>query len=174
MKSYTDASLKVLRNYFVFAVLFVGLLVLVIVLTSDKIRDTVLYIYSSVMFFLAVSSIFMEMNSIGVREKKPEYRVNGYPLKGLVYGVIGFLPVFIIFLIVRQLPLGSPFLNQIRHLALNAILAPTFLLIKLGRESSASYFYASAVVPVTAALGYLLGYLGIEVEMKKKQINKRT
>lgn len=156
MGHYVKGALKVLGDY--------GIVLLMFLFFSYPFFKH-LRIYSFVIFLILAMLVYADMNRLAVKEKRPQYDLKPYPVKGLVYGLLGYLPVLVLILVYPLINVESTAINvaNLKHLLLNALMGPLFFLIKLGNETMQAYIIAWFVVPVLAMLGYLAGYYGFEL-----------
>ncbi|NTV90096.1 MAG: hypothetical protein HGA22_07010 [Clostridiales bacterium] len=159
LKIYRKNALKVLLDYTAALILFAIFLYAVFAYAGDKFMNYLPY-YSVLMFVFAFIILFFDMKSVGKVEKNPHYNLNPYPLKGLVYGVFGFLPYVVIEIISVFLRFQDQFAARIEHLVVNTLLGPMYFIIGLTGESTAGYIAASLEIPLVSMIGYLAGYFG--------------
>jgi hypothetical protein len=168
LKNYLKGSLKVLINYSISLLLFA-----LFFITLYK----YLFVYSIVIFVLMFAISYSDMGRLAIKEKRPQYGIPNYPLKGLVYGIAGFLPVILLVIIIPLIPLHVAGLDaeRLKHVAVNTVLSPLYWLLKLGGESRAAYISSCFVVPVISMLGYFAGHQEFELRkffgMNKKKVN---
>lgn len=155
--NYLKSGLKVFKDYLLSLILFVVFLYPFIVITGNRFLDW-LPIYSILVFLLMFSITYSDLKSIAKREKRPQYNLNPYPLKGLVIGIIGFLPFIVLELIYPFIVFDNTTANRIKELALKTLLGPVFFSIRFTGGNTISYVIASLIVPVIAMLGYMAGY----------------
>ena len=116
------------------------------------------------------------MKSIAIKEKKPQYNLNPYPLKGLVYGLIGAMPIALIVAVASLISLKGEVALRLREVAINTFLGPLYFLIRWLDESPIGYASAILLLPLIATLGYLAGYYGINITekiFKKKPVPEK-
>ncbi|MCX8132005.1 MAG: hypothetical protein N3I35_18150 [Clostridia bacterium] len=156
LKDYTRGALKVLSDYSI-SMLFFAVFFLIFY--------KYLFVYSLVIFFLMVSFLYSGMRKLALKERKPQYKINHFPIKGIIYGVLGFLPVIIATLVIPIIPLQLEAfdMQRLKHVAVNTLLSPLYWVIKLGNEKSYVYLLSYLVVPVISLFGYLAGYYGFEL-----------
>lgn len=176
MKMYIRNGMKLLANYTVSLVLFIIFLYPFIGLTKNN-----LYIwlpwYSALFFILAYFLIYLDMKALAIKEKKPQYELNPYPLRGAVYGVIGVIPISVIVVIGSLIRFSDFSADRIRHLLVNTILGPLYFLYGSMHESVISYAVSILLLVFTAMLGYIAGFYGInilnKVFRKKEEAQER-
>lgn len=166
MKNYISGGLKVLITYCITLVIFVVFLFTVISLAKDNFGFW-LSVYSFAMFLLLAAMVYSDMERLALKEKRPQYNLNPYLMKGLVYGLIGMIPFAVLEIIYPLINLGDPILERMKHLALNTLLGPLYGFIKLGNESAVAYVLALFIVPVIAMLGYMAGLKGFKLRKTK-------
>ncbi|MGI6668420.1 MAG: hypothetical protein ACOX4M_03025 [Acetivibrionales bacterium] len=135
MKQYIKCGARILYDYIISLIVFVVLLYPFIGLTGDRLYIW-LPLYSFVMFLLAFCLIYMEMKDQGIKEGKPQNKMNPYPLKGLVYGLFSIIPLLVVFTVVSAIPIEDPVMNNLRHVAINAFLGTALLLLQVVRRIS--------------------------------------
>lgn len=165
MKNYIRSSSKVLFGYLSSLIIFVVFLYIFLSFTKERFGDLLPY-YSLFVFLLMILIIYNDQKSMAIKEKKPQYDLHPYPMKGLVYGLMGILPVALLVAIAALIKLDDPFAARIRELAINTILGPVFFLIKWMNESVPGYIVAILLIPLISTLGYLAGYYKIEIMSK--------
>lgn len=165
--NYIRNGAKILFNYFMALVVFLIFIYVFISITKDNFGKY-LPLYSILIFLLMFLIVYSDMKIIAVKEKKPQNEMNPYPLKGLVYGLIGAVPIALITGIVSVISFGNQY-DRIKHLAINSLLGPMFFLVKWLNESPAGYAAGILLLPLTAMLGYLAGYYGINIMSKLKK-----
>lgn len=168
MKNYISGGLKVLIAYFLSLVVFGVFLFTVLSLAKDNFGFWLL-VYCFVIFLLLAFMIYSDMKRLALKEKRPQYDLNPYPAKGLVYGLIGIIPLAVLEIIYPLINFGDPIMDRIKHLALNTLLGPLYGFIKLGNESAIAYAAALLLIPLFAMLGYMAGFYGFELNKNKKK-----
>ncbi len=166
MNKYIKGSLKVLTNYCTFMIIFAVFLSMLIGIARENFISW-LPVYSGAIFFLMMLVLYSDMKSIAVKEKRPQYNLSPYPFKGFILGVLGFSPFILLQLIYPLINLDNPLAARIKHLALNTLLGPVYVFIRLvgdlGGGAIAAYAIASLTIPVIAMFGYMAGFYGIEL-----------
>jgi hypothetical protein len=170
MKNYIKGGLKVLSSYAISLIFFVVFLYTFIIIDNENFLNWLQY-YSLFNFLLLFAILYSEYKRLGKKERRPQYDLNPYPVKGLIYGIVGFLPVIILELIYPFIAFNNEVYDRIKELVLDAIMGPVFFIIKIGNRSVASYVIASSTVPIIVMLAYLAGYYGFDF---KKLIGKKN
>jgi hypothetical protein len=121
------------------------------------------------------SIIYADLKQLAMKEKRPQYNLKPYPLKGLVLGLIGFSPFIILTLVYPLINFNNEIYDNVKRLIFNAILGPVYFIAKMGKGSYAAYIVASLVVPIISMLSYMAGYYGFNFpKLKKFDKNKKT
>ena len=170
MKEYIKNGSKVLFDYVTSLILFVVFLYVFMSLAKDNFGVLLPY-YSLLLFLFAFFVIYNDMKRLALKEKKPQYELHPYPLKGLVYGLLGIVPIALPVAVAALIPLGNEASERIKELAINTFLGPVFFMAKWFDESVLGYIAAILLIPLISTLGYLAGYYGIEImgKLKKKK-----
>ncbi len=173
MKDHIRNGLKVFFNYCISTLVFVIFIYVFFALAKDN-SNRLLPYYSLLFFLMAFGLIYSEMKKLAEKEKKPQYDLHPYPFKGLVYGLLGFLPIAAVEIISVFLVFGDQLADRIKHLAVNTLMGPLYFIIRIAGERLIGYILASLIVPVLAMLGYLSGYYGFSWTryFKKEDKNK--
>jgi len=167
--SYIKNGLKVLFGYLISLVIFAVFLYVVLSIAKENLYKW-LPVYSFVIFLLMFAIIYSDIKRLAAKEKRPQYNLNPYPLKGLIYGLLGFSPLIFLELIYPLIVFEDSTLMRIKEIILNTLLGPLYWLLKITGETAAGYAAVSAVVPAISMLAYLAGYYGFELGkyIKKK------
>lgn len=176
-KNHIKGGLKVLGNYAAALLIYVILLYTFIAITGEKFSKW-LPLYSFFMFILMVLMLYSDLWHLAAKEKRPQYELNHYPLKGLVLGLIGFLPIVIIELIAYFLNFEEPAFNNLKNVILDHIvLGPLSFSISLFGKTAIAYIITSLIVPVLSMIAYMMGYYGIQIKkvlgLKKEESYER-
>lgn len=167
MKDYLKGALRVVTNYSISLLLFA-----LFFLTLYK----YLFVYSLIIFLILFLFIYLDMWKLATKEKRPQYGIKNYPLKGLIYGLIGFSPFVLISLIIPLIPLQTAMVDvgRLKHVAVNTVLSPLFWAIKWGNEQTYAYIISYFIVPVISMLGYMAGHYGFELHTFLRGGNKKV
>lgn len=171
MSNYIKNGLKILYNYALALVLFIVFVYIFITIAGNNFGN-LLPLYSGIIFIFTFFIIYSETKRLGIKEKKPQNGLNPYPLKGLVYGIAGFLPIALLEVISVFISFGTEFANHLKHVAVNAIMGPVFFIIKPFDEKPLGYIIASLMIPLVSMLGYMAGYYNFELLKKFKKGKK--
>lgn len=170
MKNYIRNGWKVLFNYLITLVIFVIFIYVFMSITQDQFNKW-LPLYCILLFIFLFILLYTDMKGLAVKEKKPQYDLHPYPLKGLVYGAVGTVPIAVIAAVASLIRLQDAVIQHIKHVAINTFLGPMYFLIRWLDETPAGYVLAVLLLPVIAMLGYLAGYYGLNImdRIKKKK-----
>lgn len=162
MKRYIKTGGKILYNYSMSLIVFVIFMYPFIALTKDKFY-TWLPLYSIIIFILAFYIIYEDMKVLAFKEKRPQYDLNPYPMKGLLYGLFAIIPIVVVAGVLSLLHFESSIVERIIHVAINTLLGPVYFIIGWMKESFIGYAIAILMIPIIAMLGYLAGHYEIDV-----------
>lgn len=172
MKQYIKTGGKILYDYAMSLIIFIIFLYPFIGLVKDNIY-TWLPLYCIIVFLFTSIIIYTDMKALAIKEKKPQYELNPYPLKGLIYGLFAIIPVVLVTGVLSLLHFDDSTMDRLRHLVINTLLGPMYFIVGWMKESFLGYAAAILVIPVLAMLGYLAGYFGIHIiktVFKKKEV----
>lgn len=165
MKQFIKGGAKLLYNYAMAVIVFLVFLYPFMGITNERFY-TWLPLYCILIFMFMFLLMYGDAKEMAVKEKRPQNQMNPYPFKGLLYGLFTIIPIALVTGTAALIPLADPAADRIRHVAINAILGPVYFLAKWLDESLPGYAAAILLIPLTAMLGYLAGYFGINI-MKK-------
>ncbi|NSW91945.1 MAG: hypothetical protein HPY74_14975 [Firmicutes bacterium] len=176
-KNHIKDSLKVLGNYAAALLIYVILLYTFIAITGDNFTKW-LPLYSFIIFLLMSLMLYTDLWRLAAKEKRPQYNLNPYPLKGLILGLIGSLPLIIIKIIEHFITFEDEVLNRLKVSIVDGVLlGPLYFSISLLGKTAAAYIIALLIVPLLSMLGYMLGYYGIQLGkilgLKKEVVYER-
>ena len=171
MKNYIKNSAKILYSYAMVLIVFVIFIYVFMSFTKDNFNNW-LPVYSILLFLFAFFIIYADMKNLAIKEKKLQYELKPYPFKGLVYGLIGTIPIALPVAVAALIHLGDDTTERIKHLAINTFLGPMYFLIRWLNETPFGYMAAILLLPMIAMLGYLAGYFGIDItsKLRKKKV----
>jgi hypothetical protein len=172
MGNYIRNGARILYNYVLSLILFVVFVYIFITIAGNNFGN-LLPLYSFIIFLFTFFIIYSETRRLALKEKKPQNGLNPYPVKGLVYGAIGFLPIAVLEVVSVFITFGSEFGNNLKNIALNTIMGPLFFIIKPLGEKPLGYAAASLIIPVVSMLGYMAGYYGFSVMKSLKKEDKK-
>jgi len=160
--NYIKNGLKVLFGYCISLLVF-GIFIYVFISLAKDNMSMLLPFYSLLFFLMVFAIIYTDMKKLAEKEKKPQYDLHPYPLKGLIYGIIGFSPIILLEIVSVFLVFGDQMAERIKHLAINTLMGPLYFIIRLASGLPIGYILASLVVPLIALLGYLAGFYGFSI-----------
>jgi hypothetical protein len=136
--------------------------------------ETAIYVFSIIMAVYLFFLCFVEANRIGEKEWRNSNLYKPFALKGLVYGLIGELPVWVITLVLilsEDYALGI-FEESFRVYVTNIFTIEFLWLFIPMKFSVVSYVIAFSIVPFVCGFGYLMGYRGFSFEDRFGAVNK--
>ena len=172
MKNYIKNGAKILYNYVLTLIVF-AIFIYVFISATGSSFGTYLPLYSFLLFLLAFFIIYSDTKRVGIKEKRPQYDLKPYPLKGFVYGLVGFIPVALLEIVSVFLVFDAEYANNIKRVALNALMGPLFFIIKAFGKQPLGYVLATLAVPVVSMLGYLAGYYNFNIIKRIKKEDKK-
>jgi hypothetical protein len=167
VKNYIKGAWMCFKNYIVLEILFSLFFLPVINFGKDNLLTWII-IYSSIFYILQALLLYSDLHRLGIKEKKPQYDLNPYPLKGFVYGLLSIVPYGVLGLLGAFLTFQDPVAERAKHLVINTLLGPVYWMISLGHESALSYIIAVLTLAVICGLSYLGGNLGFYFNKKNK------
>lgn len=172
MKNYIKNGAKILYSYAIALIVFVIFVYPFMAFTKDNF-NVWLPLYCFLMFLFLFFIIYVDMKGLAIKEKRPQYELNPYPLKGLVYGMIGIIPIALPVAVASLIHLENSTVDHIKHVAINTFLGPMYFIIRWLNEAPVGYAAAILLLPLIAMLGYLAGFYGINI-MSRLRIKKEV
>ncbi len=172
MKDLIKGGAKIFFTYILVLILFIIFLYPFIGLAGENFTRWI-PLYSILLFIFLSLLIYTDMKTLAKKEVKPQYELNPYPLKGLVYGLISIIPIAIVAFVLSQIPFGDQIADRLRVVAIDGLLGPVYFIVAWMNKSTLGYILAILAIAVLAMLGYLAGYYGIDVLnkiFKKKNV----
>ena len=167
MKNYIKNGAKILFDYTMVLIVFAIFIYPFMSITKDNFNEW-LPLYCILMFLIAFFIIYLDMKELAIKEKRPQYELNPYPLKGLVYGLIGTIPIALLVAVASMIHLENSVADHIKHVAINTFLGPMYFIIRWLKEAPVGYVAAILLLPLLAMLGYLAGFYGIKIMSRLK------
>lgn len=149
-------GLKVTSNYFISLVLFV-IFTLPIITVAEENSPSVLAVFSFFVFLALFYMVYVEMRVIAFKEKRPQYNINPSPYKGLLYGLIGIIPLVVCQIILTVIKIPEQYVTLKRRLY-QGFSGPLYWLANLLGNDSIHYVISFLVLIIIAGLGYYAGY----------------
>ena len=168
MKYFIKSALTTLKDYMIVDVIFVAFLAVIFGIGKDNL---IIWIqgYSFALFLLMLLPIlYADNHKLAVKEKRPQYDLHPYPMKGFVYALISMIPFVVIGVLYPILTFSEPLFERMKHLIFNCLIGPVYWIAKLGNESTIAYILALAVIPVISGFSYLAGNLGFYFKKNNK------
>ena len=166
MKNYIKSGLRVFVDYVISLVVFVIFLYMFLAITKDNYSKWI-PLYSFLNFLLLYAMLYSDLRKLAVKEKRPQYNLNPYPVKGLVLGLIGFLPLIVIQLIYPLIVFNDPVANRIKELVLKTLMGPVYFMVRLAGGTTVGYVVASLLVPLVSMFAYMAGFYGFQFRKPK-------
>lgn len=157
MKYFLKSALKTSINYFIVLVIFLIFLYTFIAIAGDNFTKW-LPVYSALNFLFLFFILYTDYKLLAVKEKRPQYEIKSYPLKGVFLGLVGSIPIVAIFIVLSAFKTENELLARLIELAIDGILGPLYFIIRAIGGTPAAYAVAIFTVPAIVTLGYLAGY----------------
>lgn len=157
IKNHIKGGMKVLLDYGAGLLLYFILLYSFIAITKDNFARW-LPLYSFLMFMLIYVILYSDMWSLGDKERKPQYNIKTYPLKGLVMGLIGIFPIIVLVTVAHFLNFGDEILNNIKTAVVeNFLIGPVYFITSIVGKSTIGYIISLLIFPIVSMSAYYLG-----------------
>jgi len=166
MKDYIKNGFRIFIDYLISLVIFGVFLYTFLAITKDNYSKWI-PIYSFIIFILLYFMVYSDLKKLAIKEKRPQYNLKPYPLKGLILGFIGFSPLIIIQLIYPLIVFEDPVANRIKELVLKTLLGPVYFMVRLFGGTTIAYVIASLLVPLVSMFAYMAGFYGLQFIKRK-------
>lgn len=176
ISSVIKRSLKVLTSYIMTLTVFSVFSITVVGLGKDSVPYIMPWL-SFVIFWLLFFSVYVEMKNIAFKEKRPQYNLNPSAFKGLLYGLIGIIPIAVVQIMILIIRVPADFEGPKKRL-LQFLTGPLYWIAKLFGNATYLYLVAPLAIIVIAFLGYYAGHYEFNVmtwigkKLGKKKIKK--
>ncbi|MGI6623061.1 MAG: hypothetical protein GX227_07505 [Clostridiaceae bacterium] len=173
-------GLKITTNYITALILFLVFTMPIITIAKDGLQNA-MTAFSFLIFLFLFYIAYVDMRVMAFKEKRPQYNINPPPYKGVLYGIIGMIPLVLFQSILLTLKLPED-LQVFKRKLYQGFAGPLYWLSRLLGDAPVHYIISFAVLIVIAGLGYYAGFkefylvsfirekLGIN---KKKAHNKK-
>lgn len=168
MNNYLKNGSKALWGYLI--ITFVTLFFSSLLVFTDFIEYWAgMTIYSGMFFISLYFYIYSTFKTIGGKEIQRRYTGKTYKSKGVVYGLIGIIPIVLVYLVAFSFKLETLSLINIRKTILNYLSAPIYFIVRFSGSFVWSYLLAISVVPIISGIGYWAGHTGFYFEQLFKK-----
>lgn len=158
---FLKTAFKVFTDYIITVFLFCIFMISVLVIAKQDTARSWLLGYSLVWFIMLMMMIYSRMKQVAQKEIVPQYDLHPFPLKGVVYGLIGMVPNFLIAVLNSVIIFQNEIFNSRKLLAVKLFFGPLHAFIELTGDTSISFYLVCLIVPIIAGAGYIAGYYGI-------------
>jgi hypothetical protein len=170
MKKLYKGSLNVLGVYLTSVFLFTFFLIAPI-----NMKNTYLWItiYSIIFFAFLLSFMYKRLRETGYKENRQGEEAEPHPLKGLIYGIMGFLPLMafeMLYFIIYN-PQSDSFWMKIFHIAFRCLFGPLYFIIRGLDYTWFAYIAATMAVPLIAAVSYMAGHYDFALKNVKDKLD---
>ena len=151
LKTFVKHAAKMITDYLAILFIFIIFSYPIISMSGDKPGPIVRWV-SGFLFLLLFALIYKDMQEIATRERRPQYGINPKPIRGLLLGLAGLVPVWFTQGVIAILPLTAS--ETLRTRLMQAVSVPFYwLAVILG---GAAWLYP--VLILLTALMALCGY----------------
>ena len=167
---------KVTLDYLTFWFVFVFFLPAVIALGKDNFVKWIPF-YSFLVGSLMCLVIWTDVYEFAIKEKRPIYNLSPSPYKGLLIGLLGFFPYYILSAAANIF--GSmaaekfDFTQELVYVINNMFLAPVFFVTRLLGGGAAAYVITYIFIPALCFAAYFSGNKGYTKRKIVDRIKKR-
>ena len=154
LKTFLRHAFKTTTDYLAILFIFVILSYPVISMGGENPAPAV-RVVSVILFLLLFALLYRDMNEVDTRERRPQYEINPTPLRGLLLGLVGLIPVWLVQLVIALLPLTGN--ETFRTRLLQALCVPLYWLVSLAGGQAILYVVLLPVVALMGFLGYWAG-----------------
>ena len=154
LKTFLRHALKTTTDYLAILFVFVILSYPVVSMGGENPAPAV-RIVSVLLFLLLFALLYRDMNEVATRERRPQYEIHPTPLRGLLLGLVGLIPVWLVQAVIALLPLTGN--ETLRTRLLQAICVPLYWLASLLGGQPLLYVLLLPVVALMGFLGYWAG-----------------
>ncbi len=173
MLNHIKGGLKVFYDYCISLILFIIFLYPFLSFTKENFLKW-LPLFSLFIFLLMALITYSDMKALAFKEKRPQYSetMMPYPWKGIVLGLIGFVPFIIIEIVLFSFTFGEV-LEVLKPALIKGLLGPIYFFISIADNGALGYIIANLAIPVISLLGYLAGHYDYDLGVKFKKYFKK-
>jgi hypothetical protein len=154
--SLIKRGFKLTTSYLVILILLLVFVLPILYFARDSI-SLVMFVFSFLLFLILARSFYLEMVSIAAKEKNPQFNINPSPYKGLLYGIIGIIPLIIIQSIIISIRVPEDFTILHRRIY-QGFSGPLYWFANLMGNEPVLYILSFILLIPAAGLGYYAGY----------------
>ena len=171
MKRLLKNSFSTTTSYFITMILFGIFSYAFIALAKDNIYKWIPW-YSGLFFLMFMSLTYSDFKKLAIKEKRPQYELNPKPVNGLIYGLIGEIPLIILTVIGVIMAYGSKINPEVQVVIKNVvkvILGPLYLIYSIPTNDILGFVLALICIPFLTMAGYTAGLYNIEIMLNIKK-----
>ena len=175
MKYFLRNALRTSLDYLIVLVIFLVFLYTFIAITGEHFTKWLPF-YSAINFLILFFILYGDYRQLAIREKRPQYEIKTYPLKGVPLGLVGCVPIVALFIILSVIKTDDELLARLMEIAIDGVLGPLYFIANAIGNSPYAYAVAILMVPVIVTLGYLAGYYDFSLRNAlsgKKEVNSK-
>jgi len=152
--SIIKRSMLVMKSYATTLVLFCTLSGAVMAFDSAA---SIMPWFSFIMFLLMFMLLYTDMRNTAFKEKRPQYFINPPPFKGILYGIIGIIPILLLQTVVLLVSVPEDY-SMAKWRAFQVISGPVYWIARILGNKPAFYMAAMILIIIIAFLGYYAGH----------------
>lgn len=156
LKTFLRHAVKVTTDYLATLFIFI-ILSYPLVSMSGENPGPAVRVVSLLLFLVLFALVYRDMNEVAIRERRPQYEINPKPARGLLLGIAGLVPVWVVQGIILVLPLAAN--ETFRTRLLQASSVPLYWLVSL---TGGFRFLYPALLPLVAGMAFLGYWAGLK------------
>lgn len=156
VSSILKRSLKIITSYIMSLIVFCVFALPAFAIGQNNMPKIMPWI-SFVVFLLLFFSVYTEMRNFAHKEKRPQYNINPPPYKGLIYGLIGIIPILVMQAVILLISVPADY-EAFRRRVFQLLSGPLYWIAKISGNGIYTYMIALVSIVIIAFLGYLAGY----------------
>ncbi len=154
LKTFLKHAMKVTTDYLAVLFIFVILSYPVVSIGGENPAPAV-RVVSLFLFLILFALLYRDMFDVATRERRPQYEINPTPVRGLLLGLAGLTPVWLVQGIIALLPVSGN--ETFRTRLVQAASVPLYWLASLIGGQPILYTVLLPLVAAMAFLGYWAG-----------------
>lgn len=168
LSSNIKRGLKVTGSYVMALVIFIVLAFTVFAWGKES-TPVVMPYFSAFIFLILMVSAYAEMRTVGLKENRPQYNINPPPYKGILYGIIGCVPILLVQVVLMIIRLPEEYGPEFQRRLLQLASGPLYWIAKLLGNTKPMYLVSLISVIIIAFAGYIAGHYNFSVMIWIKQ-----
>lgn len=153
-KTFAKHALRVSTSYAAVLIVFVILSYPIIGLAGENPAPTV-RVVSFLLFIFLFFLLYRDMHELATKERRPQYEIFPRPSRGLLLGLAGLIPIWLLQVIFLVIPMYN--LETLQRRLIQAISVPFFWIVSSFGGANYAYPLLLPIVALIALLGYWAG-----------------